>query len=70
MRLKRKETADIKEILTAAYEGAVDGMENTKNMIPRLGRSKNFRESAIGHADPGAMLVTIIFKGLSEGINV
>ncbi len=70
MRLKRKETADIKEILAAAHEGAVGGMESTKSMIPRLGRSKNFRESAIGHADPGAMSVTIIFKGLSEGIEV
>jgi dihydroxyacetone kinase-like protein len=69
MKRTRKSSADITAILAAAWEGAIEGMENTKNMIPRLGRAKNFREKAIGYADPGAVSVSIIFQGLSEGVN-
>jgi len=68
MKQARNRTGDISEILASAYEGALRGVENTKNMTPRLGRSKNFREKAIGYPDPGAVSVSIIFKGLYEGI--
>jgi len=68
MKESRKLTKSIEVILEAAYKGALRGVENTKNMIPRLGRAKNFREKAIGYADPGAVSLSVIFKGLSEGI--
>lgn len=68
MRRTRGESAEIDDLLNAAYRGALDGVEQTKTMTPRRGRSKNFREKAVGYADPGAVSVSIIFKGLSEGI--
>lgn len=69
MKEARKLSCDIKVILDAACKGALQGVENTKNMIPRLGRAKNFREKAIGYADPGAVSLSVIFQGLSEGIS-
>lgn len=68
MKESRKKTSDIVTILEAAYKGALLGVKNTKSMIPRLGRAKNFREKAIGYPDPGAVSLSLIFKGLSEGI--
>lgn len=69
MKDARKQTTDLAVIIEAAWKGAVRGVEETKNMIPRLGRAKNFREKAIGYPDPGAVSLSIIFQGFSEGIN-
>jgi len=68
MKEARKTTSDVADIMAAAYEGAKQGVENTKDMTPKLGRAKNFREKALGCADPGAVSTSIIFKGLYEGI--
>lgn len=38
------QTQDVVQVLAAAYQGALDGVEATKNMLSRKGRSKNFRE--------------------------
>ena len=43
-----EETNDIDRILAAGEAGALRGVEETKAMLPRLGRSKGFRESALG----------------------
>jgi dihydroxyacetone kinase-like protein len=59
----------VTDIFAAAYEGALAGVEETKTMVPRLGRSKNFRDKALGLPDPGAVSTSIIFKGLYEGIS-
>lgn len=60
----------VSDVFAAAYEGALAGVELTKTMVPRLGRSKNFRDKALGLPDPGAVSTSIIFKGLYEGISV
>lgn len=52
----------------AAKEGARVGAEATKQMLPRLGRSKNFREHALGYPDPGAVSLAILFNGLYTGL--
>ena len=54
--------------LSAAEAGALEGVEATKGMLPRLGRSKNFREQALGWPDPGAISVSVLFRGLADGI--
>lgn len=56
------------EVLRAAQKGALSGVEATKGMLPRLGRSKNFRETALGWPDPGAISVSLLFGGLSQGL--
>lgn len=62
-------TDDVTQLLLAASDGAARGVEATKTMRPRLGRSKNFREQAIGWPDPGAVSTSIIFRGLWEGLS-
>ncbi len=68
MEVELNKSGDIPAILKSACEGALNGVENTKDMMPRAGRSKNFREKAIGYPDPGAISVSIIFQGLYDGI--
>lgn len=68
MEAELERSGDIPGILREAHRAALEGVESTKAMLPRLGRSKNFREKAIGHPDPGAVSVSILFKGLYEGV--
>ncbi len=67
--MEQSATNDVAELLRCGYEGALQGVEATKTMRPRLGRSKNFREQAIGWPDPGAVSTSIIFRGLWEEIS-
>lgn len=63
-----RQSKDMIVVLKAASIGAQEGMEATKGMLPRLGRAKNFRDDALGHPDPGAVSVSIIFEALYEGV--
>lgn len=70
-----KESAEldfnIEESLKRAYDAAVDGVDETKGMKARVGRSKNFQDHTIGWPDPGAISISLIFKALYEGyINI
>ena len=56
----------ISEALQAASTGATEGMEATKAMIATMGRAKTLGEKSIGHPDPGALSVSIIFKTMSD----
>lgn len=69
MEARLKETGDLAELLKAAQQGALEGVERTKGMMPRLGRSKNFREVALGWPDPGAVSVSLLFEGMARGIS-
>ncbi len=64
-----KSTDDLGQVLKAAHKGALSGVESTKNMVSRLGRSKNFREQVIGWPDPGAMSVSILLGGLANSLS-
>lgn len=64
-----KETLDVDRILAAGEAGALRGVEETKTMLPRLGRSKGFRDSALGWPDPGAMSVSVLLGGLKKGLS-
>ena len=62
------QTQDVALVLKAAYQGALDGVEATKTMLSRKGRSKNFREKTLGIPDPGAVSVSLIFKGIYDSV--
>ena len=62
-------TRDIDKIMQAAEEGALEGVALSKDMLPRLGRSKGFRESALGWPDPGAVSVSVLMGGLRKGLS-
>lgn len=68
MECRAKSGADVREVLKAALDGALKGVESTKGMLPRIGRSKNFREKALGWPDPGAISVSILFRGMMDGL--
>lgn len=59
---------DIEIAFGKAYEEASKGVEASKAMKSRVGRSKNFQEATIGLPDPGAISTSIIFKAIYEGL--
>jgi dihydroxyacetone kinase phosphoprotein-dependent L subunit len=52
----------------AAASAALEGVEKTKDMLAKFGRSKSLMERAIGFQDAGATSVWIIFRSMSEFI--
>jgi dihydroxyacetone kinase-like protein len=58
----------IKAALEEAAGAAARGAEATRNMKARFGRARNLGDRVLGHADPGAVSVSLIFKGFSEGL--
>jgi dihydroxyacetone kinase-like protein len=60
--------AGIKPAFEQAAAAANQGAEATKAMRAKFGRARNLGDRVIGHADPGAVSVSLLFKGFSEGI--
>lgn len=54
--------------LQQAALAAAAGAEATKPLRAKFGRARNLGERVIGHADPGAVSVSLLFKGFSEAI--
>ena len=69
MKARFAETDALEAILEAGWQGALQGVENTKDMLSVTGRSRNFRQKSLGVPDPGAVSVSIVFQGLSEWAN-
>jgi len=55
-------------VLEVAAEAAAVGAARTRDLQPRLGRAKNARQQSVGHEDPGAVSVSLIFRGFVEGV--
>jgi dihydroxyacetone kinase-like protein len=58
----------IKEALQAAAAAAEKGAISTKDFRAKFGRAKNLGERTIGHQDPGATSMALIFQGFFEGL--
>lgn len=58
----------IKSALENAALAAAAGAEATRAMRAKFGRARNLGDRVIGHPDPGAVSVSLIFKGFSEGV--
>ena len=69
MKKAASETENIKEVLTRGYKVAIQGVEDSKNLRSRIGRSKNFKEKTLGLPDPGAVSVSFWFEGFQSIIN-
>jgi phosphoenolpyruvate---glycerone phosphotransferase subunit DhaL len=52
--------------LQQAAEAAARGAEATKPWRAKFGRARHLGDRAIGHADPGAVSVSLILKGFSD----
>ena len=57
----------ISALLEQAADAASEGARATKNLEPRLGRAKHAVQQSLGHEDPGAVSVSLIFKGFVKG---
>jgi dihydroxyacetone kinase-like protein len=67
--LKKADPAKgIKAALEHAALAAAAGAEATRAMRAKFGRARNLGDRVIGHPDPGAVSISLIFKGFSEGI--
>lgn len=62
------EGRDVSAILRAAIEAADAGVEATKDMRPRLGRSAYVGERALGNPDPGAYAVSVWLKAIASAV--
>lgn len=60
--------ADVLGALRKAAEAATQGAEETKKLVARFGRAKSIGEKSLGSPDPGAVSVSLIFKGFVEGV--
>jgi dihydroxyacetone kinase-like protein len=61
--------ANLPEILELAAKAANDGAEATKDMKAKFGRARNLGDRVLGHKDPGAVSIALIFQGFYESFN-
>jgi phosphoenolpyruvate---glycerone phosphotransferase subunit DhaL len=60
---------DIGRCFALAAEAAQRGAEATAGMIARYGRSRNYGDRSLGHADPGAASWACIFEAFNERLS-
>lgn len=53
----------------AAAEAAREGVEETKEMIARIGKAKTLGERSLGHPDPGALSMHLILQAIADFID-
>jgi dihydroxyacetone kinase-like protein len=58
----------IETALQQAAEAAARGAEATATMRAKFGRARHLGDRALGHPDPGAVSVSLLFKGFGEGL--
>jgi dihydroxyacetone kinase phosphoprotein-dependent L subunit len=54
--------ASIEEALSAASAAAAQGAETTKGMVAKTGKARTLGERSLGHADPGALSMSMILE--------
>jgi len=67
MRKAADDGQDAGAALAASAEAAKKGAEATADMQAKFGRARNLGDRTIGHVDPGATSMSLLFKGFSEG---
>ncbi len=60
-----KAESTIVSALEKAATVAESGYESTKNLVAKHGRSRYLGEQTLGHADPGAYVMVLVFKTLA-----
>jgi dihydroxyacetone kinase-like protein len=56
------------EALRDAAEAGRKGAEATRNFTAKYGRAKLLGEKTLGHEDPGAVSVSLMFAGFCSGL--
>ena len=63
-----EEGGDLSAVIAAACEGAAQGVEATKSMVPKFGKAAVFAAKAAGVPDQGAVAGAYMLQGLQRGI--
>ena len=66
--LLSSESEEDKTAFQNAYEASKDGAEKTKEMMAVHGRAAYYGEKSLGLVDGGAVVGTLIFKGMAESV--
>ena len=60
---------EILPILREAAAAAQEGAYSTKNLKARFGRAKYLGDRTLGHQDPGATSISLMFQGFYDGLS-
>jgi len=55
---------DLTEALRMAADAAKTGAESTRNLVAKQGKARYLGEQTLGHVDPGADVIRLIFEML------
>lgn len=66
--LKIHGDATVTEVILAAYEGAVNGVESTKSMSPKFGKAAVHKEACAGNVDQGAVAGCYMLEAMKDYI--
>ena len=60
---------DVKEAIVKAYDAAVQGVEDAKNMVGKHGRIAFRGEDSVGIIDPGTVVAKFLVEGMKNLLN-
>lgn len=63
MKEAAEHSGDMEGLFAAGYEGALKGVESSREIRSQTGRSRNFGDKTIGLPDPGAVSTSFLFEG-------
>jgi dihydroxyacetone kinase-like protein len=61
-------SAPLYESLAAVTAAARQGMEDTRDMVARVGKAKTLGQRSLGHPDPGAISITLILQFMTDTV--
>lgn len=61
--------SDVAAALAAAASAAEQGALSTRNFPAKFGRARNLGDRTIGHQDPGATSVSLMFRGFAAAVH-
>jgi dihydroxyacetone kinase-like protein len=61
-----RSSGDAPRAFAAAADAAARGAASTADLVARFGRARMMGERSVGHLDPGAQSISLIFQGFAE----
>ena len=60
--------SSFEEIVSATYKGAMEGVEETRKMVSKKGRSRYAGERGLGHPDAGATSMSLMLQAFADHV--
>lgn len=64
-----KNQGNLKDVMDAAAAAAIEGAAKTKEYVAKFGRAKNVGEASLGHEDPGAVSMSVLFEAMAKALH-